>query len=52
MKLKTLSETKHWVMILLFVDGGTVGDIESLPFLEAIRQFSNDIEEKIVCLFI
>ena len=23
--------------------GGTVGDIESLPFLEAIRQFSNDI---------
>tara|TARA_B100000989_G_scaffold188716_1_gene142065 strand:+ start:3824 stop:5443 length:1620 start_codon:yes stop_codon:yes gene_type:complete len=23
--------------------GGTVGDIESLPYLEAIRQFSNDI---------
>ena len=23
--------------------GGTVGDIESLPFVEAIRQFSNDI---------
>ncbi|HBR68006.1 MAG TPA: CTP synthetase [Rhodospirillaceae bacterium] len=23
--------------------GGTVGDIESLPFLEAIRQFSNEI---------
>ena len=23
--------------------GGTVGDIESLPFLEAIRQFSNDM---------
>ena len=23
--------------------GGTVGDIESLPFLEAIRQFRNDI---------
>jgi len=23
--------------------GGTVGDIESLPFLEGIRQFSNDI---------
>ena len=22
--------------------GGTVGDIESLPFLEAIRQFSNE----------
>ncbi|MDC0903768.1 CTP synthase [Pelagibacteraceae bacterium] len=26
--------------------GGTVGDIESLPFLEAIRQFSNEIEKK------
>ena len=23
--------------------GGTVGDIESLPFVEAIRQFSNDV---------
>src|SRR5665811_2603622 len=23
--------------------GGTVGDIEGLPFLEAIRQFSNDV---------
>ena len=23
--------------------GGTIGDIESLPFLEAIRQFSNDV---------
>jgi len=26
--------------------GGTVGDIESLPFLEAIRQFSNDAGRK------
>ena len=26
--------------------GGTVGDIESLPFLEAIRQFANDIGRK------
>ena len=31
--------------------GGTVGDIESLPFIEAIRQFSNDIG-KINTLFI
>ena len=23
--------------------GGTVGDIESLPFLEAIRQFRQDV---------
>ena len=26
--------------------GGTVGDIESLPFLEAIRQFSNEMGRK------
>jgi CTP synthase len=26
--------------------GGTVGDIESLPFLEAIRQFSNNVGRK------
>ncbi len=26
--------------------GGTVGDIESLPFLEAIRQFSNEVGSK------
>ena len=26
--------------------GGTVGDIESLPFLEAIRQFSNENKSK------
>ena len=31
--------------------GGTVGDIESLPFLEAIRQFSNQHGKK-NCLFI
>ncbi len=29
--------------------GGTVGDIESLPFLEAIRQLKNDIGRNNVC---
>ena len=29
--------------------GGTVGDIESLPFLEAIRQFRKDIGEQNIC---
>ena len=29
--------------ILIVEIGGTVGDIESLPFLEAIRQFSGDV---------
>ena len=32
--------------------GGTVGDIESLPFLEAIRQFSNEFGRKNTYLFI
>ncbi len=31
------------VDIVITEVGGTVGDIESLPFLEAIRQFGNDI---------
>jgi CTP synthase len=29
--------------VLLVEIGGTVGDIESLPFLEAIRQFRQDV---------
>jgi len=29
--------------------GGTTGDIEGLPFLEAIRQFRQDVGEKNVC---
>jgi CTP synthase len=29
--------------------GGTVGDIESLPFLEAIRQLRNDVGRENVC---
>ena len=31
--------------------GGTVGDIESLPFLEAIRQFRVDVGRE-MCIFI
>ncbi|MFH1515656.1 MAG: CTP synthase [bacterium] len=29
--------------VVIIEVGGTVGDIESLPFLEAIRQFKNDV---------
>jgi CTP synthase len=29
--------------------GGTVGDIESLPFLEAIRQFGNEVGRRTSC---
>ncbi len=35
--------------IVIVEIGGTVGDIESLPFLEAIRQFKYDICEEDVC---
>ena len=33
----------HDVDVVLVEIGGTVGDIESLPFLEAIRQFRRDV---------
>lgn len=39
------------VDVVLTEIGGTVGDIESLPFLEAIRQYALDKERK-DCLFI
>ena len=32
--------------------GGTVGDIESLPFLEAIRQLGNELGRERYFLFI
>ncbi len=35
--------TEGDVDVVISEVGGTVGDIESLPFLEAIRQFGNDI---------
>ena len=37
--------------VLLIEIGGTVGDIESLPFLEAIRQFPYDVGKE-NCLFL
>jgi CTP synthase len=37
------------VDLLIVEIGGTVGDIESLPFLEAIRQFRADVGRENVC---
>ena len=44
------NEIKDWIKrlgegydITIVEIGGTVGDIESLPFLEAIRQFKKDV---------
>jgi CTP synthase len=38
-----IMQAAHGVDVLLVEIGGTVGDIESLPFLEAIRQFRSDV---------
>jgi CTP synthase len=37
------------VVVVITEVGGTVGDIEILPFLEAIRQFRNDVGRNNVC---
>ncbi len=48
---KTLSAKK--VDMLITEIGGTVGDIESLPFLEAIRQFKKDVgREKVLYIHV
>ena len=38
------SKQKNNTQVVIIEMGGTVGDIESLPFLEAIRQFRNERE--------
>jgi len=42
-RIKKVSQGKQLTIIEI---GGTVGDIESLPFLEAIRQFRFDVGEE------
>ncbi len=44
-----IHEASRGVDILVVEVGGTVGDIESLPFLEAIRQFRADVGRENVC---
>ena len=46
--IKKLADDVDFVIVEI---GGTVGDIESLPFLEAIRQMRNDVE-KDNCIFV
>ncbi|MEP0813066.1 MAG: CTP synthase [bacterium] len=38
-----LVTAQHRANVVIVEIGGTVGDIESLPFLEAIRQFRNEV---------
>ncbi len=46
-----LAEADESIDIVITEIGGTVGDIESLPFLEAIRQFALDVGKE-NCLYI
>jgi CTP synthase len=47
-----LAEDRHSPVDVVITEiGGTVGDIESLPFLEAIRQFALDVGKE-NCLYI
>jgi CTP synthase len=49
-RIKLVAESQDVDVVLTEV-GGTVGDIESLPFLEAIRQFPVDVGRR-RCMFI
>jgi CTP synthase len=49
-RVKLLAESQD-VDVVITEIGGTVGDIESLPFLEAIRQFPVDVGRR-DCMFI
>ncbi len=41
-RIVTVAKTSEADVVIVEI-GGTVGDIESIPFLEAIRQFSHDV---------
>src|SRR6201987_561885 len=49
-RIRLIAETSDVAVVITEI-GGTVGDIESLPFLEAIRQFPVDVGRR-QCLFI
>jgi CTP synthase len=40
----------HGADVVIVEIGGTVGDIESLPFLEAIRQMRQELGRENTCL--
>jgi CTP synthase len=46
---RRIHQAADGVDLLIVETGGTVGDIESLPFLEAIRQFRADVGRENVC---
>lgn len=51
-RFKRLADSSGADVVLVEV-GGTVGDIEGLPFLEAIRQMRNDVgRENVLCIHV
>jgi CTP synthase len=49
-RMRLLAETKRYDVIITEI-GGTVGDIESLPFLEAIRQHMHEVgKHNAICI--
>ncbi len=46
---ESITTAGQGVDVILVEIGGTVGDIESLPFLEAIRQFRGDVGRENTC---
>jgi CTP synthase len=46
---RCIMELANGVDLVIVEIGGTVGDIEGLPFLEAIRQFRADVGKENVC---
>ena len=47
--MKALGDTGKYDFIITEI-GGTIGDIESLPFLEAIRQLRWELQQDAVCI--
>ncbi len=47
-RIRQAAATSNAEVVIVEI-GGTVGDIESLPFLEAIRQLRNDVGRENVC---
>jgi CTP synthase len=47
--IRVLGEESNGVDVVIVEVGGTVGDIESLPFLEAIRQMRKDVGAENTC---
>ena len=43
------SQSRNYDVIIIEV-GGTIGDIESLPFIESIRQIKNNLGKENVCI--